>query len=195
MRRLRNVANLSREAMCAQEDLNINTYSGWENGKYGGITRAGAEKVIQRVLQEGVACTVEWLMTGVGQGPNFIEEHEELAFDDLEVIIQDEIDIFKANFDGSICMKVVDDSMAPTYGMGDIVCGIGRQGSDIIDLIKKDCIVVFLDGSVSLKRILSTSTGTFNLISTNVNTFIAEPMIYDVPLMAAAPIIRHYRNR
>ena len=70
LRRLRNFSNLTRKELCEGAGININTYIGYEVGKYGGISKKGAEKVINYIEKKGVYSTVEWLMTGCGQPPN-----------------------------------------------------------------------------------------------------------------------------
>lgn len=74
LKRLRYMANLSREQMCDNGDMNINTYKGWEVGRYGGLPIDGAEKVINRIAQEGVICPIEWLIYEIGQGPYIISD-------------------------------------------------------------------------------------------------------------------------
>lgn len=69
VKRCRNIANLTREAMCHADDISIMTLKGWELGKYGGINEAGAQRVLARVKKEAVRCSLNWLMTGAGIGP------------------------------------------------------------------------------------------------------------------------------
>ncbi len=56
VKRCRNIANLTREAVCDTGALNILTLKGWELGKHGGLSEAGAQKVLARVEKEGVRC-------------------------------------------------------------------------------------------------------------------------------------------
>jgi hypothetical protein len=62
VRRVRNMANLSRPALCDKSDFKIDTLIGWEVARHGGLTEKGAQKLIHRIAQEGVICTVEWLL-------------------------------------------------------------------------------------------------------------------------------------
>lgn len=75
LRRLRHLANLSRKDMCDQE-LNINTLKAWELARFGGLPKDGAEKVIKRVAKEGVMCTSDWLLHGLGAGPQLDSERD-----------------------------------------------------------------------------------------------------------------------
>src|SRR5437868_3849341 len=69
LKRIRNLANLTREQVCEEGNINIHTLIGWENGRFGGLTRAGAKRLLKRVAREGVQCTVEWLLNEIGRGP------------------------------------------------------------------------------------------------------------------------------
>src|ERR1700733_6271968 len=69
VKRVRNLANLSRKEMCNDGTLNINTYKGWELGRYGGLPLDGADKIVARVAKEGVICTAKWLLYGTGEPP------------------------------------------------------------------------------------------------------------------------------
>lgn len=72
LRRVRNLANLSRKALCEDGLINVNTLKGWELGRYGGLPKDGAEKIIQRIAREGVHCTLDWLLHEIGPGPRLI---------------------------------------------------------------------------------------------------------------------------
>lgn len=74
LKRLRHMANLSREKMCDDGTINVNTYKGWEVARYGGLPIDGAEKVIARIAKEGIICSVEWLIYEIGSGP-FINQN------------------------------------------------------------------------------------------------------------------------
>ena len=51
LKRVRNLANLSRKEICESGDININTYKGWELARFGGLPVDGAEKIINRVAR------------------------------------------------------------------------------------------------------------------------------------------------
>src|SRR5579871_6555926 len=70
IRRIRNMANLTRQQLCEDSGININSLKGWEIGRYVGLTWHGAEKIIQQAAKEGVKCTLDWLMYGIGIGPS-----------------------------------------------------------------------------------------------------------------------------
>lgn len=73
LRRIRNLANLSRKVLCDEAEININTYIGYEVGRYGGLTKKGADKIIHYLSSKGVYFSMEWLMNGVGKGPTSLQ--------------------------------------------------------------------------------------------------------------------------
>lgn len=86
LRRLRNLANLSRKDMC-NTDLNFNTLKAWELARFGGLPKDGADKVIRRIAKEGVICTADWLLYGKGITPQLTTERELIT--EFRAIIHD----------------------------------------------------------------------------------------------------------
>ena len=78
LKRVRNLANLSREDFCADGEVNITTLISWEVGRFGGLSRKGATSVIARVAKEGVFVTPEWLLHEVGAGPDVRVDYKKL---------------------------------------------------------------------------------------------------------------------
>lgn len=197
LRRLRNMANLNRQQMCDDEHLNINTYKGWEIARYGGLPQDGAERVVKRVSREGVICTVDWLLFGKGQGPYvtpgyFSYSKEEKNDEDVELIMR-EIMLFQQQFSNTTFSEIQDDGMEPRYKLGDIVAGIRRFENDINSLINSNCIIQTETGEVIIRRLKKgTEKNKYMLSCINSHTKIEKPIIYDVKLIYAAPIIRHY---
>src|SRR5579862_8575903 len=77
LKRIRNLANLSREDFC-DGDINLTTLISWEIGRFGGLSRKGASSVIARVAKEGVFVTPEWLLYEVGAGPEVRVDYKKL---------------------------------------------------------------------------------------------------------------------
>jgi len=203
LRRIRNMANLSREKICNSKSLNINTYKGWEIARYGGLPVDGADKVIARVAREGVICTAEWLLHGIGVGPYIVPEYQKsthaplssnLNVDPEQHTLLNEIQLFKSHFSDAIVYTVEDDGLA-SYQPGEIVAGIPRYQERIQDLIGENCIVQTETGLVLARQLKQSETpGKYTLVCTNLQTNAKKPMLYDVTLISAAPIIRHYRR-
>ena len=54
VKRIRHLANLSREELCAGGEINLATLISWEVGRFGGLSQKGAIRLIARVAKEGV---------------------------------------------------------------------------------------------------------------------------------------------
>lgn len=98
LRRLRNLANLSRKELCDGASININTYIGYEVGKYGGITLKGAVKVIDYLIQKGVSSSVEWLMHGTGSPPVVAFEGLDLEKQTSMITLSHDLSALSATF-------------------------------------------------------------------------------------------------
>jgi len=206
LHRVRNLANLTRKEMCENSSLNICTYKGWEVGGYGGLPVDGAERVTKRVAEEGVVCTVEWLLYEIGQGPYIIPDFKKLKQDHSKKTttvtiseekgkILQEILLFRKNFPEAIDYQIKDDGVAPIYNQNDFVAGMKYFGGTIKTIVNQYCIVQTLDGK-TLVRLLKegTSPNKFLLLCTNPQTSVANPALYDVEVVSAAPILRCYRQ-
>jgi transcriptional regulator with XRE-family HTH domain len=88
LKRVRNLANLSREQLCSGSDVNIHTLIGWECGRFGGLTLVGTQRIIKRLEQEGVFCSAEWLLNENGAAPivstDYLKNNESTYSDDVD---------------------------------------------------------------------------------------------------------------
>lgn len=207
LRRVRNMANLSRKQICENSPLNFCTYKGWEVGSYGGLSAKGAEQVVKRVAQEGVICSTEWLLYEIGQGPYVIPDFEKIKLDQTKVTpdnafmllekekILQEILLFRTHFSEAIDYQIKDDGVIPIYYPNDFVAGIKYVGKRINLLVNRYCIIQTLDGKI-LVRFLKVGSvpNKFMLLCTNPQSSVANPTLYDVELASAAPILRCYRQ-
>lgn len=206
LRRIRHMANLSREEFCADGETNITTLISWEIGRFGGLSAKGAAKVIARVAKEGVFCSPEWLLYEIGVGPEVRADYKKIQTsfevdDDGEnsipenLIIIEELMLFRKLNKHAIDFVIDNDSMLPNYRMGDYVGGTKRFGAKILTLISWDCIVQLTDGRVMMRNLQrGPRDNSYNLIPTNLQTNVQNALIYDVELVAAAPVIWHRRK-
>ncbi|HLB43150.1 MAG TPA: hypothetical protein VJN02_09985 [Gammaproteobacteria bacterium] len=202
LRRLRNLANLSRKELCDRADININTYIGYEVGRYGGLTQKGADKIIPFIATKGVYSTSEWLMYGVGPSPHVItnivditQKDEPLkSFDQEEKNIVEELHVFHKHYKSAIDCRINDDGMSPKYDKGDFVAGIRHSGLSTNDLIGMDSIVQIEKGVIFVRWLCEGRTkGTYTLMCCNPKTSVVQPIRYDIKIIFAAPIIWHRR--
>lgn len=206
LRRIRNMANLTREQMCENSSLNINTFKGWEIARYGGLPKDGAERVVSRVAREGVVCTVDWLLYEIGVGPYVLPDYQiaqqqklnntkNLASSNEEEKLVNELILFRKQFKETIDCQVIDDGLFPFYAIGDYVAGIKKHGDQITKLIGQNCIIQTSDGKTFIRNLKAgIEPGKYMLVCTNSQTTVKTPVLYEVSLASAALIIRHYKK-
>lgn len=206
LKRVRNLANLSREEFCADGEVNITTLISWEIGRFGGLSRKGAATVIARVAKEGVFVTPEWLMHEVGVGPEVQADYKKLSKSKEKIKtdtklpseknrIIEELIIFRTLNKHAVDFVIKDDAMLPHYQPGDYVAGTNRFKDKIKLLIGYDCIVQTADGKIYMRNLQhGPRDNSFNLVSTNLHANAINTIIYDVEVASAAPIIWHRRK-
>lgn len=195
LRRVRNMANLKREHMCDDGQMNINTYKGWEIARYGGLPVDGAERVIARVAEEGVVCNLDWLLYGIGMGPHIVATIQTSSVEGSiqDQLIKNEIELFRKQYGDILDYKIEDDGLSPLYLPGDYVAGIKCQGKKIQALVGRNCIVQTATGVLLARHIKQgSSPERFMLCCTHTDTRVKNPVCYDVSLMSAAAVLRHY---
>ena len=202
IKRVRNLANLSRKEMCDDTDLNMFTLKGWELARHGGLPLDGAHKIVQRVARERVFCTVEWLLYEEGQPPNVIvgKTNDQLANETCEepeeIKIQEELTLFQDHYSSTIYYQISDDGMLPFYEKGDMVAGIPEIKENIHNVIGMNCIVQLISGEVLCRKIRRAKSDTcFNLVCINSDTEVESPIIADAELISATPILWHRKPR
>lgn len=207
IKRVRNLANLTRKQMCENSTIKPQTLIGWEVARHGGLSKIGARKIIERIALEGVICSFEWLFDGEGQGPTLIPDygsnkdalnctslHDDKKLSEDERII-DELRLFRKHYTDSIELQITDDTMSPRFVIGDYVAGVKLYHEDIAKLVDNICIVQLESGAI-LTRLLKTGNkeGYYTLICLNYETNKAEPIIYNVKLICAARVIFHRKK-
>lgn len=206
LRRVRNMANLSRKQICDGSPINIYTYKGWELACHGGLPVDGAERVVKRVAQEGVVCSIEWLLYEIGQGPHIIPDFKKTKLDKAkttqktvavsseEAKIIQEILLFRKHFPEVIDYQIEDDGSMPFYYPNDFVAGVKYFGKNINLLINQYCIAQTTDGQTLVRFLKYGSVpNKYTLLCTNPQSLVNSSTLYDVELASAAPILRHYR--
>jgi len=206
LKRLRLLGNVEREAICSETGININTYIGYEVGRHGGLTSAGAQKILKALAKlGGVYCTYDWLMFNIGVHPainfNYNSENQNSALNHLSTVNQEhknileEILYFRNKYKNTCELMINDDGMLPFYNEGDYVAGIKRYKEQITSLIGCDCIIQTKAGDILLRRLKGkTDDNKYTLICLNLNSQVSDPMIKDVELVYAAPVIWHRKR-
>lgn len=198
LKRLRNLANLTRSEICDSAEININTYKGWELARFGGIPVDGAGKVIKRIARAGVICSTEWLLYGKKPLPRL--ESDAVSFfgegciEKTEIgLIESEFMLYQSNTKYAVLVEVVDDGLLPNYKIGDFLAGSKKFGDDILSTINQICITETIDGKKYVRYVKKgASEGLYDLICTNYRTEMSKVEESNLKLLYSAPIERHY---
>lgn len=198
VKRLRNLANLSRKEMCDDDDMNVNTLKGWEIARYGGLPLDGAHKIIKRVAREGVLCTVEWLLYEDGQAPSVNVGQttapltQSIKKQPEENNIEEELAFFQKHYPNAIHCKINDDGMSPFCEEGDIVAGIKKTYQEIQTVVGSNCIVQLANGELLCRRVRKGKLeNTYNLVCMNSETTLDTPILAEMELISAAAVVWH----
>lgn len=200
LKRIRNLANLSRKEMCEGTDLNVNTLKGWEISRFGGLSKSGANKVAARVALAGVTCNAEWLLYEIGEPPqvNLLSAVTEIPEfipapipeDKQKEQITQELLLFRSHNPKAIDLVMTDESMTPCFAIGDVVAGLQVKNS--VDAIGKYSIVILEDGKKLLRNVCKgNAENHFNLLASNLEAVADHLVLSNVAVKALAPIIWH----
>lgn len=199
LRRIRNLANLSRKDICGSDDININTYKGWELGRFGGIPVDGAEKVVKIIAKSGVICSTNWLLYGKKPAPTLISEaapHENNADSEERVdsLILKEFSIYQNATKNAVLIEITDDGLSPNYQIGDFVAGEKKFNDEIELTVDQVCIVKTIDGKKLIRYVKQgTDKERYTLICTNYHTTMCDVIVQNINLLYSAPLSRHYK--
>lgn len=195
LRKIRNLANLSRKDLCSTDGLKLNTYKGWELGRFGGLPYDGAERVIKRVAEENVICSLDWLLHAKGREPYLLPKGEHDLENNNTSLILKEIMLFQNCYHNAIYTEIIDDALMPVFMPGDYVAGIRLYGKDILQAANQPCIIQLVSGEILVRYLKNAQDETrFYLMTTNIGSIITGHIITDTELIFAAPIKRYYKN-
>lgn len=195
---LRKMTHLSRQKFEKRFGVATSTLQHWEDPKKNGLTIKGAKRLIQLMQQANIYCTLEWLMHGVGSGPQALpaslpaspKRTSQVNETPEAEYIASELALFSQHYPEVINTIINDDAMEPRFTPGEYVAGIRRYRQAIGELIGQDCIVVTKDGELLVRKIKSMDTpGLYTLSCLNINTNVPRPILYQVELISAAPVI------
>lgn len=205
LKSLRQMTGLSRDVFRQRYGIARGTLQNWESARFGGLTLKGAMSMIRAFKAENVEVSVDWLMHGVGRGPHFAgldnpqvestitEADALLSGTEVEkelAVITEELLCFRRLNPDSIDLVVTDDSMTPFYHAGDYVSGVRRYQGRIESTIGHDCIVQSTEYGTLLRRITpGEEPERYNLLAHNVHTSSKRPVLYNVDVISAAPVV------
>ncbi len=205
LKRIRQLAGLTRDALAAQAGVSKATFSYWENASLSSLSDKGAEKVVRALAKQGIVCSLEWLLLGIGNSPQIKDLMLELPDSDLSAtgsastpMVKDnlraEIDLFQSLNADSIITTLVNAAMSPILATGDIVGGVWQPPSSLIDTDK--LYIVSFNQQLQVRKVKRTAeAGLFDLSYISYLSDLTEPFeIKAVKLSKLAPIIRIWRG-
>lgn len=202
----RMMAELTRNGLEAKYGVSASTIQSWEAAKAGGLTERGAQRIVPILEQEGIFCSTDWLLYGIGAppqpkandvnttSPSAASSPYPVAAPEDKAIIQ-ELLHFRDLHPNAIDYIIRDDGMKPYFAPNDLIAGKRRRGPDISRLVGMDCIIETINNEVLFRRIKpGTRNGLYTLICTNPDTTVSTSTLYDQELISAAPVIWHRRR-
>jgi transcriptional regulator with XRE-family HTH domain len=196
---------ISRADVAKKHGLSADTLAAWENEK-NPLTEKGLDRCIKIFNAENLIVSREWILTGEGIHPNFTfdlsryfktipAENSNQPVDDA-ILLAREIEFFRSLSSDSVTGLIANADMLPLYAQGDHVGGRFVYGDDIESCIGKDCIVHTKDGAVFIRRVVKNiNNKSYNLVCLNPEwNGNPEPVMFDVEIEKAAPIIWHRRT-
>jgi transcriptional regulator with XRE-family HTH domain len=194
-------AGLTRADIERKYNISKLTQGNWENGKAGGLTEKGAKRMTYAFKQEGLYCTIEWLLDGMGTPPYPTDKL--FIGDEVEALlagaagaansIAEELLTFRRCNKEAIDFTVQDEGMLPFYSIGDYVGGIQRYGLDIQSVIGRDCIMLLPKGKIMFRRLREGENGLYALACINPDANVDPFFMDSQEVISAAPVIWHRR--
>jgi transcriptional regulator with XRE-family HTH domain len=209
LRRARMLAGvMTRRAFEKKYHVSVNTLQGWEQGK-NPLSKKGAKRIVEALKCEGLICSIEWLIDGVGVPPRAFEMNAtlistgidlEAAFLQInlqeEQAIYQELQTFKSHNPNPIIITVADDAMQPQFYCGDYVGGIRfTKHEEIQKYLGTACIIELADHTI-LPRYLhvGNEAETYTLSCTNFQSKNAPLTLFNTQVMSVAPIVWHRKK-
>lgn len=199
---LRRMTRLSRRAFQERYGIPAGSLQNWEDAKGYGLSVNGAHKLITVLKPDGILCSADWLLHGVGHGPQLTERsfldadaistlETETYSSNEEALIAKELLIFRQHYPKTAVDFVVnDDGMEPRYIKDEWVAGCRLHRKELKKLIGHDCIAQLSSGELLLRTLKKIDDkGRCTLVCSNTHTTVDKPVLYDVELMFAAPVL------
>jgi hypothetical protein len=193
LRLIRQFLRLSRPALEKKYAIAACSLQNWEQGRYGGLSEKGARKVVRAFAAEGVECTMEWLLYGVGKNPitpqarPFQSKITKSHSTEAEIIAKELQTFHSLNMNAVDCV-MQDDGMLPIYLPGDHLAGVRFFSSDINKAIGLSCIAQTTEGDIFVRLLEEGDiSNRYNLIVINPHTTLRN--VKNIELLSVAPIL------
>ena len=159
LKRMRRLTFLSRKEFAKKHAFSPGTLQNWETARFGGLTEKGARLILKAFKQEGIFCSYEWLMLGVGDGPVFAKSSRESVQNSASarslpgVGVAQELRFFMQVHPGAVSIQLPDDSLEPYMSKGDWLCGVSCNIARRDEILGKLCILELKDGGAVVRYV------------------------------------------
>lgn len=197
IRALRKAFGYSRPMFCkkyAKYGVKAGTLQSWEDVRWNGVSEKGAAMLVKIFKEEGINITVEWLLFGVGDNPLKHLDRFKIAGAIIKILpdetIAQELRFFHQLNADAVDAVVADDGLVPWLMPGDRVAGKRLFGQEIAKAIEHPCIIQTLAGKVMVRWLKKGHEADhYTLVCTNPDTRVGEPVLENIKLFSAAPIL------
>lgn len=192
LKAIRKSANLTRQLIETRYGISTSTLRSWEDARATGLTQQGARRFLTALCNEGIVCSIEWLLHGKGKQPVIVagtQTNNQYLPNNNEQTTK-ELNFFMETHPKGTYFIVQDDGMEPWFSAGDYVAGDLHYGKEINKLIGRPCIIEAESGETHcrlLRKGMMESCHTLQCL--NVKTVVMQPTLYNVKITSAAPII------
>ena len=195
LKQLRSITGLTAKELGERNHIPLATLKSWEAASKASLTEKGAHRIVDALQNEGVDCSVAWLLHGIGAQPRLATEKEERVLADLprkEYIVARETEIkhFYNTYKNAVIIEVEDDAMLPFYRPGDVVGGIW-QHDETLHFAKQHCLVKLKNETIICRKLIQgTVDQHIHLCATNMESNAHPLMIENIQMEFIAPVIR-----
>ena len=196
---IRSLLRVSRAYLQEKYNLPEVTLKSWENGTTI-LTKSGAERCVEIYRNEGMIISEDWILEGIGIDPKTTVSvghyfatptSKNLPLEDDEVAMIRDANLFKKSYPNAVVMIVSNDDMRPFYKPGDYVGGKMCYEKELSKAVNKDCIIYLKNGEKFFRRLIRNYKSGYNLVCLNPNENTSEPVLYNIDVESAAPVIWH----
>lgn len=193
LKTLRKLADLTREDIAQHYEISSSTLRSWEDGRATGLTEQGARRIIAAFKNEGIQCSIGWLLYGKGNPPsieNAVLQTPKIPLVNKKTEIMSELNYFINRHSNATYCIIQDDAMEPFFFKGDYTAGNQRYADAIEELVGQHCIVETKSGEKHVRLLRKGSKPNhYHLLCLNPKTTVELPTLYNVSLVSAAPVI------
>ncbi len=191
---LRKMAGLGYAAISKKYKIGYSTLRQWEKGQRN-LSTNGAKLIVDAMKQEGIECTLPWLLHGSGEAPSYINQKDITVLPNASFLEQ-EIALFRSGHLNAIVLDIKDDAMYPFLVIGDQVGGICLDRDQFEKMDGKYCIIESkTHGQFCRWAQKIPHTDLFNFQCLNLSSKVKNPITLKADkIIKAAPIIRFWKQ-